>query len=98
MATKSSSKSRRETPWDGDIELTPMQKFLKTEYGEHCKARHMGLNESGEADMINSFAPKHCPYCGSALLIKRGYTANGIQRYHILRRSKNAIFTIKCVI
>jgi transposase-like protein len=78
---KSSGRSRRKTPWDGDIELTPMQRFLKTQYEEHYRARHLKLTETGETEMINSFEPHQCPYCGSEEFIKRGYTANGIQRY-----------------
>lgn len=81
MAGKSQGKSRRKTPWDGEEELTAAQKFLRTHYQEHYKARHPKLSETGEAEMINSFVPTKCPYCGSEKFIKRGLTANGIQRY-----------------
>lgn len=81
MAGKRNRKSRRKTPWDGETELTSTQKFLRTHYEEHYKARHLKLSETGEAEMINSFEPTHCPYCGSEEFIKRGRTANGIQRY-----------------
>jgi len=81
MAGKSSRKSRRKTPWDGVKELTPTQKFLQAHYKEHYTARHPRLCETGEAEMINSFMPTKCPYCSSEQFIKRGLTANGIQRY-----------------
>lgn len=85
MAGKRNRKSRRKTLWDGETELTSTQKFLRTHYEEHYKARHLKLGETGEAEMINSFEPTHCPYCGSEEFIKRGRTANGIQRYSWLK-------------
>lgn len=81
MAKKSVSKSRRKTPWDGEVELTPTQRFLRTHYKEHYVARHPQLSETGEAEMINSFTPTCCPYCGSEKFIRRGLNTNGIQRY-----------------
>lgn len=81
MAGRGNSKSRRKTPWDEDTELTTTQEFLRTHYQEHYQARHPKLIETGEANMVNSFVPSNCPYCGSERFIKRGLTANGIQRY-----------------
>jgi len=81
VAGKSQGKSRRKTPWDGEKELTATQEFIRTHYQEHYEARHPKLSETGEAEMINSFVPTKCPYCGSEQFIRRGLTANGIQRY-----------------
>ena len=81
MAGKSRDKSRRKTPWDEVEEVTATQSFLRTHYKEHYSARHPRLSETGEAAMVNTFVPKKCPYCGSERFIKRGLTANGIQRY-----------------
>ena len=81
MAGKSHGKSRRKTPWDGKTELTPTQEFLRTHYKKHYEARHPKLSTTGEAEMINSFVPVRCPYCGSERFNKRGLTTNGIQRY-----------------
>ena len=81
MAGRSHGKSRRETPWDVEMGLTPTQEFLRTHYKEHYSARHPRLSETGEAAMINSFVPSCCPYCGSKEFNKRGFTGNGIQRY-----------------
>ena len=81
MAGKSHGKSRRKTPWDGEMGLTPTQEFLRTHYKEHYAVRHPCLIETGEAAMINSFKPSCCPYCSSKEFNKRGFTTNGIQRY-----------------
>ncbi|GHV42771.1 hypothetical protein FACS189490_12450 [Clostridia bacterium] len=81
MNDKNHSESRRKTPWDGVSELTATQEFLKTHYNEHYLARHTKLVNSCEAEMINSFTPTKCPYCGSLRFNKRGLTANNIQRY-----------------
>jgi len=81
MSGKSHGKSRNETPWDGMEDLTSTQQFLRTHYKERYEARHPKLNETGEAELINSFIPSNCPYCGADTLKKRGLTANGVQRY-----------------
>lgn len=81
MAGKSHGKSRRKTPWDKTAELTATQEFLRAHYLEHYASRHPKLSETGEANMINSFVPAQCPYCASEKFVKRGLTANGVQRY-----------------
>ena len=82
MATeKSHEKSRRKTPWDAEDNLTPTQKFLRTHYQERYMARHPKLSETGESELINSFVPAHCPHCKSVQFVKKGLTANGVQRY-----------------
>ncbi len=78
---RSASKSRRKTPWDGDVDLTATQEFLLAHYRERYTARHPRLSETGEAAMVNSFAPAKCPHCDSEKFVKRGFTSNGIQRY-----------------
>jgi len=74
-------KSRRETPWEYTTELTTTQIFLKEQYEMRYADRHRKVSESGEADLINSYSPPKCPYCGGAEFIKRGLTASGVQRY-----------------
>jgi transposase-like protein len=81
VAGKSQGKSRRKTPWDLKEEVTPTQEFLRRHYKEHYEARHPKLSATGEAELINSFIPLQCPYCGSEKFNKRGLTSNGIQRY-----------------
>lgn len=43
--------------------------------------RHPYLNDTGEAEMINSYEPTICPYCGSEDFIRVGFDPNGIRRY-----------------
>jgi transposase-like protein len=81
MAGKSHGKSRRKTPWDGANDLTPTQKFLQTHYQEHYAIHHPKLKDTGEASVINSYVPTRCPFCSGDKFVKRGLTANGIQRY-----------------
>jgi transposase-like protein len=81
MSGKSHGKSRRQTPWDTEDELTPTQRFLRAHYQERYVARHPKLNETGEAELINTFEPIYCPYSRSEEFIKRGFTSNGVQRY-----------------
>ena len=58
-------KSRFETPWDAEDELTASQTFISHHYKEHYMQRHPKLEETGEVELINSYAPVKCPYCGS---------------------------------
>ena len=75
------SKSRRITPWDETPDPTPVQRFIKMHYQTRYEERHQPLDETGEAEMINSFEPSHCPFCGSSDFIKNGFDTNGIRRY-----------------
>lgn len=75
--------SRKATPWDSKEELTPMEAFLKQHHLAHYEERHRIVADSGEAEMINSFAPAKCPYCGRKPFHfkKSGFTKSGVQRY-----------------
>ena len=75
---KSRSKSRRKTPWDKAASLTETQEFLKVQYTMKYDQRHPEADES-EIQMINSYMPKYCPYCGSEKYIKKGLDTIGIQ-------------------
>ncbi len=81
MAKTNRSKSRRTTPWDESTHPTPVQRFIKMHYQTRYEERHQPLDETGEAEMINSFEPKHCPFCESESFIKYGHDRNGINRY-----------------
>jgi len=78
---KKSQKSRRETPWGKESDLTPTQAFLKQYYDEYYAARHRVVGDSGEAAMVNSYPPAKCPFCGSLKFKKNGRTGNDVQRY-----------------
>jgi len=81
MVKHEERKSRKQTPWDGANDMTATQAFLKKYYGEHYEGRHQIVSESGEANMINSYVPVKCPFCGSEEFKKTGHTHSGIQRY-----------------
>jgi len=74
-------KSRKATPWEGNKNLTPTQTFLKQNYELYYADRHRKVEDSGEAEMINSYVPVKCPFCKAIKFKKSGYTKSGIQRY-----------------
>ena len=80
-AKSNRSKSRRTTPWDEAESLTSVQRFIKMHYKTRYEERHQPLDETDEAEMINSFEPKQCPFCGSSDFVKNGFDTNGIRRY-----------------
>ena len=75
------NKSRRKTPWDKASGLTPTQEFISKQYEEHYMQRHPKLEDTGEVELINSFKPIKCPYCGCERFQKYGHTRIGVQRY-----------------
>jgi len=86
MKPKESKKSRKMTPWNGEGDLTATQEFLKKHYDEYYSARHKNVGESGEADMVNSYAPSRCPFCKSEKFKKSGRTKSGVQRFMCICR------------
>jgi transposase-like protein len=74
-------KSRKRTPWEGKEKLTATQSFLKENYDTFYAERHRKIENSGEAEMINSYTPAKCPFCKSEKYKKNGYTRSGVQRY-----------------
>ena len=78
---KSRSKSRKRTPWDNQSKITPTQEYLQMHYVARYEERHPKLADAGEADMINSYRPSKCPYCGTDKFVSKGYDAIGIKRY-----------------
>lgn len=81
MRRSETHKSRRTTPWDGENVLTPTQAFLKKSYDIRYENHHRKVGESDEAEMVNAYAPKCCPFCGSEKFKRSGYTTSGVQRY-----------------
>lgn len=77
----SRSKSRKKTPWDDQDDLTETQRFLRMHYVARYEQRHPNLKDSDETDMINSYVPRVCPYCGSEDFIRKGHDNIGIMRY-----------------
>ena len=79
--TMSRNKSRKKTPWEGKEKLTPTQTFLKENYDDFYSERHRKIEDSGEAEMINSYIPLKCPYCKAGKFKKSRNTRSGVQRY-----------------
>ena len=77
----SRNKSRKKTPWEGKEKLTPTQTFLKENYDDFYSERHRKIEDSGEAEMINSYIPLKCPYCKAGKFKKSRNTRSGVQRY-----------------
>ena len=78
---KNRSKSRKRTPWDNQSKITPTQEYLQMHYVARYEERHPKLADAGEADMINSYRPSKCPYCGTNKFVSKGYDSIGIKRY-----------------
>ena len=74
-------RSRKITPWDGEESLTPSQRFISRQYKEHYMQRHPRLEETGEVELINTYIPQKCPYCGEEQFCRYGHTRIGVQRY-----------------
>jgi len=75
------AESRKRTPWDGVSDVTETQAFLRQYYQEHYADRHVAVDDSGEAEMINSYVPAKCPYCTAEKFKKSGRTQSDVQRY-----------------
>ena len=61
-----------------------MQAFIEECTRIEYESKHPALKESPEIGLVNSFKPKACGHCGSGRFVRRGFTANGIQRYRCL--------------
>ena len=77
---KNRSRSRKRTPWD-NTERTQTQEYIHMHYVARYDDRHPKLKDDNEADMINSYVPKRCPYCDSENYIQKGFDSIGIKRY-----------------
>ena len=78
---KKKIQSRLSTPWDSLPDKTATQEFLIRQHRQRYSDRHPALADTGEAELINSFVPKTCPYCNSPVFSRDGFTKNHIQRY-----------------
>lgn len=74
------SSSRRRTPWEDKECLSPLELFIHDEYHDHYDIHH-NTSLTIEADLLNSIEITECRLCGSINISKKGFTANGIQRY-----------------
>lgn len=74
--------SRKDTPWTGKEEQTPLEKLIDMSNHDLYAAHHTPLSESWETDFINEHEMRNCRYCGSTDIRKQGHTRSGIQRYY----------------
>ena len=54
MKIKLNEESRQKTPWDDVFNTTPTQEFIMKKYNENYKNKHPNLNDTNEAELINS--------------------------------------------
>jgi hypothetical protein len=52
----------------------PESPILKERYVADHEERHQSIEHSGEANMINSYLPVKCPFCGVQEFRKSGHT------------------------
>ena len=74
-------KSRRRTPWDFKEEGLPVEEFIRSNYLNAFSQHHKRLSDTNEADFLNSYTPKLCPYCESGSFKKNGLYNTNLQRY-----------------
>ena len=79
-------KSRRKTPWEGSKILTPTQAFLKQNYDSYYAERHRKVEDSGEAEMINSYVPFKCPFCKRKHLRHLKTTLKKVRHYFTMKK------------
>jgi transposase-like protein len=75
------SKSRKETPWTGKPDATPLQAFIDTCNQNNYFRRHPDNAETGESQFINSYQLTSCRWCGSGHIKAYGHTSLGIRRW-----------------
>ena len=75
------SHSRKRTPWDDKTDLSPLEVFVRKEYKDHFEMHHDPNKLLKETELLNSYSPICCPYCGSAEFVKHGHYKTGAIRY-----------------
>ncbi len=81
--------SRRKTPWDFKDELTPIEDFIRSNYLDTFDCHHKKLSDTNESDLLNTYTPKVCPYCGSISFKKNGIYKTGLQKYRCKQCNRN---------
>ena len=75
------NQSRRATPWDDKDNRTPFEKFIMGCTRDNYDKKHIAPGDEREIALLNSFAPKCCPKCGSVQTIRYGKTNAGLIRF-----------------
>ena len=87
------SHSRSKTPWDEREDLSPLESFIRDEYKDHYKKRHLTQQELKESELLNKYHPVSCPYCGSKEFKKNGFTKYNLQKYRCKECKQNFVIT-----
>ena len=75
------TKSRRNTPWTGEVVTTPLQAYIDLCTEKDYVHRHPSILASGESKLLNSYEVTNCKFCRSTSIIKEGFSSTGIRRY-----------------
>ncbi len=89
MKNKIKYESKRRTPWDESIDLTPLQSFIREKYINDFYFKHMPLTETTDSNLLNSDSMDICKHCGSKKIKKNGYYKNKIRKYYCNDCNKN---------
>lgn len=73
--------SRLATPWDNQVDISPLQGFIQSRYQEAYFDRHPEIANSKEVELLNSYSIENCKHCNSSNIKKSGYTKIGLRRY-----------------
>lgn len=72
---------RRRTPWDLLPVRTQSEDFIRNDVVSHYNERHPDLYGKEELELISSYVPDSCRFCGSAHFKKNGFYPYGVRQY-----------------
>ena len=75
------SESRRNTPWTDEKEASPLERFIDECNHRNYENKHPKVRDTAEPELLNSYRPEGCRYCGSKSIESHGYMKSGIRRY-----------------
>lgn len=78
----SKSESRRRTPWTGNDDATPVQRFIDSCNTANYDKKHPSVKDSLERELLDNYQVKECRHCGSKSFQSYGKTAAGTRRYY----------------
>lgn len=76
------SESRRRTPWTGNDDATPVQRFIDSCNTANYDKKHPSVKDSLERELLDNYQVKACRHCGSKSFQSYGKTAAGTRRYY----------------
>lgn len=76
------SDSRRRTPWTGENDATPMQRFIDSCNNENYNKKHPSVKDSPERELLDNYPIETCRHCGSVNFQLYGRTKAVTKRYY----------------